>query len=97
MSFKAEITENYTIIEGKADEILAGLAMYVIALRRNNISEKVIKGTIDIALEDFKDENKVETIVDNDNTKIQKFDLNGLSKEEARELINREIFNKLFK
>lgn len=97
MSFKAETTENYTIIEGKADEILAGLAMYVIALRRNNISEKVIKGTIDIALEDFKDENKVETIVDNDNTKIQKFDLNGLSKEEARELINREIFNKLFK
>lgn len=40
---------------------------------------------------------KVETIVDNDNVKIQKFDLNGLSKEEAKELIDKEIFNKLFK
>ena len=64
----------------------------------NNIPEKLIKGTIDIALEDFKNENKkVETIVDNDNVKIQKFDLNGLSKEEAKELIDKEIFHKLFK
>ena len=98
MSFKAEIPENYTKIEGKTDEILTGLAMYVRALRKSNIPEKLIKGTIDIALEDFKNENKkVETIVDNDNVKIQKFDLNGLSKEEAKELIDKEIFNKLFK
>ena len=98
MSFKAEITENYTKIEGKTDEILTGLAMYVRALRKSNIPEKLIKGTIDIALEDFKNENKkVETIVDNDNVKIQKFDLNGFSKEEAKELIDKEIFNKLFK
>lgn len=98
MSFKAEITEHYTKIEGKTDEILTGLAMYVRALRKNNISERLIKGTIDIALKDFKNENKkVETIVDNDTIKIQKFDLNGLSKEEAKEIIDKEIFNKLFK
>ena len=97
MSIKAEITENYTKIEGRTDEILTGLAMYVRALRKNDIPEKLIKGTIDIALKDFKNENKIETIVDNDNVKIQKFDLNGLSKEEAKELIDREVFNKLFK
>lgn len=98
MSFKAEITEHYAKIEGKTDEILTGLAMYVRALRKNNISERLIKGTIDIALKDFKNENKkVETIVDNDTIKIQKFDLNGLSKEEAKEIIDKEIFNKLFK
>lgn len=98
MSFKAEITEHYTKIEGKTDEILTGLAMYVRALGKNNISERLIKGTIDIALKDFKNENKkVETIVDNDTIKIQKFDLNGLSKEEAKEIIDKEIFNKLFK
>lgn len=96
MSFKAEITENYTKIEGKTDEVLAGLAMYVRALRKNNISEALIKGTMDIALEDFRKENKVETIIDNENIKIQKLDLNGLSKEEARELIDKEIFNKIF-
>ena len=39
MSFKAEITENYTKIEGKTDEILTGLAMYVRALRKSNIPE----------------------------------------------------------
>lgn len=96
MSFKAEITENHTKIEGKINEVLAGLAMYVRALRKNNISETLIKGTMDIALEDFRKENKVETIIDNENIKIQKFDLNGLSKEEARELIDKEIFNKIF-
>lgn len=96
MSFKAEITENYTKIEGKTDEVLAGLAMYVRALRKNNIPETLIKGTMDIALEDFRKENKVETIIDNENIKIQKLDLNGLSKEEAKELIDKEIFNKIF-
>ena len=96
MSFKAEITENHTKIERKINEVLAGLAMYVRALRKNNISETLIKGTMDIALEDFRKENKVETIIDNENIKIQKFDLNGLSKEEARELIDKEIFNKIF-
>ena len=89
-------TLNYTKIEGKTDEVLAGLAMYVRALRKNNIPETLIKGTMDIALEDYRKENKVETIIDNENIKIQKLDLNGLSKEEARELIDKEIFNKIF-
>lgn len=98
MNFKAEITEKYTKIQGETDEVLAGLGMYVRALRKNNISERLIKETINMVLDDFKKENKVvETIVDNDKVKIQKFDLNGLSKEEVRELFDKEIFNELFK
>ena len=30
------------------------------------------------------------------NVRVQKFDLNGLSKEEAKKLLDEEIFNKLF-
>lgn len=97
MKFKAEITKKHTKIQGETDEVLAGLGMYVRALRKNNISERLIKETINMVLEDFKKENKVETIVDNDKVKIQKFDLNGLSEEKVRELFDKEIFNKLFK
>lgn len=97
MNFKAEITEKYIKIQGETDEVLAGLGMYVRALRKNNISERLIKETINMVLDDFKKESKVETIVDNDKVKIQKFDLNGLSKEEVRELFDKEIFNELFK
>lgn len=97
MNFKAEITEKYTKIQGETDEVLAGLGMYVRALRKNNISERLIKETINMVLDDFKKESKVETIVDNDKVKIRKFDLNGLSKEEVRELFDKEIFNELFK
>lgn len=97
MNFKAEITEKCTKIQGETDEVLAGLGMYVRALRKNNISERLIKETINMVLDDFKKENKVETIVDNDKVKIQKFDLNELSKEEVKELFDKEIFNELFK
>lgn len=33
MSFRTEITENYIKIEGKTDEILAGLAVYISKLK----------------------------------------------------------------
>ena len=97
MNFKAEITEKYIKIQGETDEVLVGLGMYVRALRKNNISERLIKETINMVLDDFKKESKVETIVDNNKVKIRKFDLNGLSKEEVRELFDKEIFNELFK
>lgn len=93
--FKAVITEKCTKIEGKIDEILAGLAMYIRALKENDISEKIIREVVNIALKDSK-KNKVETILDNDKMKVQKFDLNGLSKEEAEEILKKELFNKLF-
>ena len=41
-----------------------------------------------------KKEKRAETILDTDKVKIQKFDLNNMSKEEAKDLITKEILNK---
>ena len=75
MSFRAEITENYIKIEGKTDEILAGLAVYISKLKDNGISKEIIQEVVDLALKDKK-EKRAETILDTDKVKIQKFDLN---------------------
>jgi len=90
MSFRAEITENYIKIEGKTDEILAGLAVYISKLKDNGISKEIIQEVVDLALKDKK-EKRAETILDTDKVKIQKFDLNDMSKEEAKDLITKEI------
>lgn len=93
--FKVKITEEYTEMEGKTSELLAGLGCYVEALKRHGIPKILIEKAVKFGLEDSK-EDKVETILDNDRMKVQKFDLNGLSKEEVKELFNKELFNKLF-
>ena len=90
MSFRAEITENYIKIEGKTDEILAGLAVYISKLKDNGISKEIIQEVVDLALKDKK-ETRAETILDTDKVKIQKIDLNNMSKEEAKDLITKEI------
>lgn len=94
MSFKAEITENYIKIEGKTDEILAGLAVYISKLKDEGISKEIIQEVVDLALKDKK-EKRAETILDTDKVKIQKFDLNNMSKEEAKKFIEKEI-SKMF-
>ena len=94
MSFKAEITENYIKLEGKMDEILAGLAIYISKLKDNGISKEIIQDVVDLALKDKK-EKRAETILDTDKVKIQKIDLNNMSKEEAKDLITKEI-SKMF-
>lgn len=90
MSFRAEITENYIKIEGKTDEILAGLAVYISKLKDNGISKEIIQEVVDLELKDKK-EKRAETILDTDKVKIQKIDLNNMSKEEAKDLITKEI------
>ena len=90
MIFRAEITENYIKIEGKTDEILAGLAVYISKLKDNGISKEIIQEVVDLALKDKK-EKRAETILDTDKVKIQKIDLNNMSKEEAKDLITKEI------
>jgi hypothetical protein len=92
MSFRAEITENYIKIEGKTDEILAGLAVYISKLKDNGISKEIIQEVVDLALKDKK-EKRAETILDTDKVKIQKIDLNNMSKEEAKDLITKEMFD----
>ena len=91
MKYKAVITEDSISIEGRPDEILAGLAMYVRALRENDISEKIIRQVLELGLEK-KEEKRVETVLNNEKVKVQKFDLNNMSKEEAKDLIEKEIF-----
>ncbi len=90
MSFRTEITENYIEIEGKTDEILAGLAVYISKLKDEGIPKEIIQEVVDLALKDKK-EKQSETILDTDKVKIQKFDLNNMSKEEAEDLITKEI------
>nr|DAV93912.1 MAG TPA: hypothetical protein [Caudoviricetes sp.] len=90
MSFRTEITENYIEIEGKTDEILAGLAVYISKLKDEGIPKEIIQKVVDLALKDKK-EKQAETILDTDKVKIQKFNLNNMSKEEAEDLITKEI------
>lgn len=89
MKFKALITEDSIDIEGTSAEVLAGLLMYIKTLIDSDISEKTIREVIELAFKDKK-EKKYQ------NVRVQKFDLNGLSKEEAKKLLDEEIFNKLF-
>ncbi len=89
MKFKALITEDSIDIEGTSAEVLAGLVMYIKTLIDSDISEKTIREVIELAFKDKK-EKKYQ------NVRVQKFDLNGLSKEEAKKLLDEEIFNKLF-
>lgn len=94
MSFKAEITEKYTRIEGRVPEILAGLAAYINVLKKEGIPKKLIQQVVDLALEDKK-EKRAETILDTNKVKVKKFDLNNMSKEEAKKFIEKEI-SKMF-
>lgn len=89
MKFKALITEDSIDIEGTSTEVLIGLVMYIKTLIASDISEKTIREVIELAFKDKK-EKKYQ------NVRVQKFDLNGLSKEEAKKLLDEEIFNKLF-
>ncbi len=89
MKFKALITEDSIDIEGTSAEVLTGLVMYIKTLIDSDISEKTIREVIELAFKDKK-EKKYQ------NVRVQKFDLNGLSKEEAKKLLDEEIFNKLF-
>ena len=84
------IERGFGNIEGKTDEILAGLAVYISKLKDNGISKEIIQEVVDLALKDKK-EKRAETILDTDKVKIQKFDLNNMSKEEAKDLITKEI------
>lgn len=89
MKFKALITEDSIDIEGTSAEVLTGLVMYIKTLIDSDISEKTIREVIELAFKDKK-EKKYQDV------RVQKFDLNGLSKEEAKKLLDEEIFNKLF-
>lgn len=57
--------------------------------KRRNIP-KVLQQVVELGLED-EEKKRAETILDTDKVKIQKIDLNNMSKEEAKDLITKEI------
>lgn len=64
MSFKAEITEDCTRLQGSGAEVLTGLAMYVKALLKANFDEETIKEVVEMEIDDYKDTNKKQELDD---------------------------------
>lgn len=97
---KVEITDKHVSLEGDNAELLMGIIIYLEALRKNGISDSKIKRIIENYFYKRKTEglikDVVETIIDNNDIKIQKINLNGLTEEDARKIFEKEIFNKLF-
>lgn len=85
MSFKVEITDKYTKIDGKTDEILAGIAMYTRALRMNGIPQSLIIDTFKLGLEEDSSTNCKEI-------RIHKLDISNIPKNERKNFIEKEIF-----
>lgn len=95
--FKAIITEKDTTIIGDTAEGLAGLMCYIDALYEMRIPKNLIEETIKEAIEsNEKRKSKVETIVDDEHFKVQKFDLNNLTKEEVEKIFKKEL-EKMFR
>lgn len=88
--FKAVITEEDTDIEGTKVEILTGLLMYIKTLIEGGFTIEQIIQAVELALEDKKDKKS-----NSNKVKVQKFDLNNMSKEEAIKLVSEEL-NTLF-
>lgn len=90
--FKAIITKKDTTIIGNTAEALAGLMCYIDALYEMKIPKCLIEETIKKTIEDNeKRKNKVEIILNNEHFKIQKFDLNNLTKEEVEKIFKKEL------
>ena len=88
--FKAVITEENTDIKGTKVDILTGLVMYIKTLIEGGFTIEQIIQAVELALEDKKDKKS-----NSNKVKIQKFDLNNMSKEEAIKLVSEEL-NTLF-
>lgn len=78
-------------MKGTNIDLLAGLCCYIDGLIKTKISKQTIKKVINMCLNDDKGK-RVETKIDDDKIKVQKFDLNGLTDEEVKEILNKELF-----
>ena len=95
MNLKVVITENSVEVEGTLGKVLVGLAVYIDVLIKNKVPENLIREAIELPFEERNKEKTVETIVDNENLKIKKLNLNNLTKEEAKKVIDKEILSKM--
>lgn len=85
MSFKVEITEDYTKMDGKTDEILVGLALYARALRMNKIPEEIIVGAFKLGLKD-------DETTECNKIKVHRLNVRNMSKRDTKKFIEKEIF-----
>ena len=79
MVFKIEITDEHTKMFGKGDDLLIGLSLYIISLRKSGISTVEILGSIVTGLE--------EDINQEDNSKIKTFEFKKTNKRKMDKFI----------
>lgn len=79
MEFKVEITDKHTEMFGKKNDLLIGLSLYIIALRKSGISTVEILGSIVTGIE--------EDINQEDNSKAKTFEFKKTNKREMDKFI----------
>lgn len=89
MKFKVEITDSYLKMAGTNDEMLAGLVMYIKALKTNNIPIDLIKEVIALALT----EKNLNNYYDNSFFKNIEIDLSKANSEELKKMLDKEFKN----
>lgn len=89
MKFKVEITDSYLKMAGTNYEMLAGLVMYIKALKTNNIPIDFIKEVIALALT----EKNLNNYYDNSFFKNIEIDLSKTNSEELKKMLDKEFKN----
>lgn len=89
MKFKVEITDSYLKMAGTNYEMLAGLVMYIKALKTNNIPIDMIKEVIALALT----EKNLNNYYDNSFFKNIEIDLSKTNSEELKKMLDKEFKN----
>lgn len=89
MKFKVEITDSYLKMAGTNYEMLAGLVMYIKALKTNNIPIDMIKEVIALALT----EKNLNNYYDNSFFKNIEIDLSKTNSEELNKMLDKEFKN----
>lgn len=89
MKFKVEITDSYLKMAGTNYEMLAGLVMYIKALKTNNIPIDMIKEVIALALT----EKNLNNYYDNSFFKNIEIDLSKANSEELKKMLDKEFKN----
>lgn len=89
--FKAVITEEETIMIGNEKERLEDLLCYIDELQEAGTSEKTIREIIDFKFKKEKDRNedRIKTLIDNDNIRVRKINLAGLSEKEKLNILDK--------
>lgn len=93
--FKVIIDEKQVKVKGRKDEVLSGIGSYLYTLRNLGFSYENIDEVYEYAKkclkEDESEENKVKTVYEDENIKIQKAEINTrkISEEDFKKILNK--------